>query len=200
MTRGISDMLNIPHLDDVMKKENVPYRDPSVEPETESQTVVHSAPPEKTLMAVMDEVDLVLKTSQGTDHEKSMDEIFQETLEHSRSLMDLGFNTDERSRRGIFEIATSMYKNALDAKNSKRDAQLKLMKLITDQKKHEFEELKWRAERGESLGTVAGSATLVEDRNEIIRRLRAEIKDDLKSAEAASAAIDEIAADADDID
>lgn len=127
----------------------------------------------------MKSVDLVLKTTEGTDHEKSMDEIYQETLDHSRSLMDLGFNTDERSRRGIFEIAASMYKNALDAKNSKRDAQIKLMKLIQDQKKQEFEEMKWRVERGEDVGRpIEGSATLVEDRNELIKRLRADIKEE----------------------
>ena len=175
MTKGIADMLNIPHLDEVMKKENVPYREPEEEPipVTAPRPMIAQEPD------LMKSVDLVLKTTEGTDHEKSMDEIYEETLEHSRSLMDLGFNTDERSRRGIFEIATSMYKNALDAKNSKRDAQIKLMKLIQDQKRHEFEEMKWRVERGEDVGKpIEGTATLIEDRNELIKRLRADIKEE----------------------
>lgn len=171
MTKGIADALGIPHLDDILKDEEIDFK---------SETTKIVSPPVDVSgqITALEELDKKLKAEEGLDHGAAMDEIFDETLEHSRNLMDLGYNTDERSRRGIFEIATSMYKNALDAKNSKRDAQLKLMKLIQDQKKQDFEEMKWRAERGEHIapGGMAAGATLVEDRNELIKRLRADAK------------------------
>lgn len=171
MTKGLSDAFGIPHLDDIMAEEEIDFK---------AETTKIVSPPDADFsgqIAALEELDKKLKAEEGIDHAKAMDEVFEETLEHSRNLMDLGYNTDERSRRGIFEIATSMYKNAMDAKNSKRDAQLKLMKLIQDQRKQDFEELKWRAERGENLpATGAAAATLVEDRNELIKRLRAEAK------------------------
>ncbi len=171
MTRGIEDMLGIPHLDDILKAEKIAFE----------EEVTRTTTPDIDLdqqLTALQEIDENIKTSEGLDHARAMDEVYEETLEHSRNLMDLGFNTDERSRRGIFEIATSMYKNALDAKNSKRDSQLKLMKLIQDQRKQDFEETKWRASRGENLPGSTGTgitATLVEDRNALIRRLREDI-------------------------
>ena len=172
MTKGLADAFGIPHLDDILKEEQIDFQ----EEITKTTTPEYVEPPQQT---ALQEIDENIKTTEGLDHARAMDEVYEETLEHSRNLMDLGFNTDERSRRGIFEIATSMYKNALDAKNSKRDSQLKLMKLIQDQRKIEFEEMKWRADRGESLPGLGGAtATLVEDRNELIKRLRAEAKEE----------------------
>lgn len=179
--KGITDMLNMPHLDEVLAENGVDYKEnalPEELPEPE-QAVATTGDP-GALMAALDQS---LKTLEGSDHAKAMDDIYRETLEHSRTLMDLGFNVDERSRRGIFEIATAMYKNALDAKNSKRDAQLKLMKLMLDQRKQEFDEKKWKAERGESV-TLPGDDPVAtaqvrereEDRNELIKQMRAELK------------------------
>lgn len=89
------------------------------------------------------------------DHTEKMDEIYRETLQHSRDLMDLGHSTDPRSQRGIFEVAINMYKNALDAKNSKRDAQLDLLKHIVSQQKLELDKMKIRAAKGMPVDTGA---------------------------------------------
>ena len=169
MTRGISDMLNIPHLDDVVG-------DAIAKAEEEAEEIQLATMRDDTL-SIMAEFEEKLKNFEGLDHAKSLDIIHTETLEHSRNLMDLGFNTDERSRRGIFEIATSMYKNAIDAKNSKRDMQLKLMKLILDKQKQEFDEKRWRNEHGLDREALTAEATILEDRNELIKRLRADDKD-----------------------
>jgi hypothetical protein len=175
MTKGIENMLGLPHLDDIMKSRDVDFKNASIAPHQDREE-----PEESPMLAATNDINIDkmiednLKTIEGTDHAKSMDTIFEETLDHSRALMDLGFNVDDRSRRGIFEIASAMYKNAIDAKNSKRDAQLKLMKMILDQRKQDFDERRWRAERGEAdPGEVQGTAILVEeDRNELVKRAR----------------------------
>ncbi len=68
-----------------------------------------------------------------------------------------------------------MYKNAIDAKNSKREMQLKAMKLMQDQQKLDLDERKFRAEMGEDV--VETKAMLVEDRNEVIKRMIAQAKE-----------------------
>lgn len=162
--KGITDMLNIPHLDDVLKEQGIEITPEDDQDEDDAQTV-----------SMIKNLEEVLKTDGSDIHTRSMEEVYKETLQHSRDLMDLAYNVDERSRRGILEIATSMYKNALDAKNSQRDAQLKLMKLIQDQRKQDFEERKWHTERGTQLD-VGNDVTIVADRNEIIRKAMEEAK------------------------
>jgi len=90
----------------------------------------------------------------------------------------LGFNIDIPRARGIFEVATSMYGQAISAKNSKRDAQLKAMKLALDQRKLDLEEKKIKAQLGETeQNTIVSEATVIkEDRNELIKRLREQQK------------------------
>lgn len=159
MTKGIADTLNLPYLDDLVEE--------AIQKAEETLDF-----DKKELVKDLEDFEERLKEFEGTDHARSLDVIHTETLEHSRNLMDLGYNTDERSRRGIFEIATSMYKNAIDAKNSKRDMQLKLMKLMLDKEKQAFEEKKWRTERGLDNEVLEAQATIIEDRNELIKSLR----------------------------
>ena len=166
--RGIEDMLNLPHMDEMLKSNGVNHLDGELS--DEDQEIVNES------LDLMDMAAQKLATIEGTDHAKAMDVIYKETLEHSRNLMDLAYNVDERSRRGILEIATSMYKNAIDAKNSKRDMQLKVMKLMQDQQKIDLEERKFRAEIGEEV--VKSDSTIVEDRNELIKRIRAQAKEE----------------------
>jgi hypothetical protein len=126
-----------------------------------------------------------LKLMDGEDHEKAMDSVYEEMLDHARSIMDLAYNTDERSRRGLLEIGTSMYKNVMDAKNSKRDSQLKLLTLIQSQRRLEFEKNKWRMTltdtKGQPVslpGEIQATAQVIEaDRNDIIKQMIASKKD-----------------------
>lgn len=169
----IDDFFNLPHLDDVIKEDA---------PEETAEVVVPPAP-EPTLQdgyqAALRILEANMATIAATDHAKSMDALYEETLQHSRDLMDLGFNTDPRSQRGIFEVANTMFKNVIDSKNSKRDAELKMLKIIQDQQKLQFEQLKWKTERGEQTGSAdveEVKATIVEDRNELVRRAREQMK------------------------
>lgn len=76
------------------------------------------------------------------DHSSKLDALYDEVIEHSRNMMDLAYNADPRSQRGMFEVATAMYRNALDAKNSKRSAQVDLLKHTVAMQKLEMERLK----------------------------------------------------------
>jgi hypothetical protein len=166
--RGIEDMLNLPHLDDMMKENGVDFAEDELS--AEDNEVINES------MNLMDMAAQKLASVEGTDHAQAMDTIYKETLDHSRNLMDLAYNVDERSRRGILEIATSMYKNAIEAKNSKREMQLKVMKIMQDQQKLDLDEKKFRAEQGNDI--VETKSMIVEDRNELIKRIRAQAKEE----------------------
>lgn len=186
--RGAQDTLNLPHLEDILKERGLDFRakdgpEPNEDGDDEEDdldlpVMTPELAQEFDLLAGLEEK---LRTLEGADHEKSMDAMYDEMLDHARSIMDLSYNTDERSRRGLMEIAAAMYKQVLDAKNSKRDAQLKLMQLLLSQRRLEFEKLKWKTsltnKDGEPVqvpGEIQATATVVaQDRNELIKQMLA---------------------------
>jgi len=127
-----------------------------------------------TTAAMAEQAGKVLAVQDGDGHAQAMDEIHKDTLKTARDLVDLGFNVDQRSAATIFEKATMMYKAATDAKNSKRDMQLRAQKLMLDQRKLDLEERRLQHEMGDV--SIDAESTIVEDRNDLIRRIRAESK------------------------
>ncbi|CAM6054461.1 unnamed protein product [Sphagnum tenellum] len=181
MTKGIIAALNLPSMEDVLREQGV-LPDKSAEDVTDDN--VSSDVPDSELMRTVEmaqQAQTRLDMVEGTDHAIALDKVFTETLKHAQDLMDLGFNVDIPRARGIFEVAANMYGQAISAKNSKRDAQLKAMKLALDQRKLDLDEKRLNAQLGETeKNTIVGEATVIkEDRNELIKRMR-EKKDGLK--------------------
>jgi hypothetical protein len=164
---NIVDMLNLRPLDEMLKEKGVDVETPEAEPpDDEVQNAV----------TTLREISAKIAMIEGTDHSEAMDELHKEILGHARDLMSYGFNIDHPRARGIFEIAASMYAHAISAKNAKRDAQLKAMKLSMDKKRVELEEKRTNHAVGQSNALVSNDGTiLVEDRNELLRRLREKI-------------------------
>ncbi len=126
-------------------------------------------------------INEMVSSIQGTlgsdkDHEKSMDLIYSETLEHAYSVMQMAINADPRSRSSLIEKSNMLYNTALTAKNSKKDAQLKVLKYELDRRKIELEELKYQNEVGD--GPKPDGDAIVIDRNELLRRFMEQEKND----------------------
>lgn len=149
MTRKLQETLNLPDLEDILKEQSGP--DPELEKFAERLDAAERA------TAMVD----------GRDHAEGCDTIFKETLDHSRALMDLGYNIDVARAPRIFKAAAEMYKVALDAKNAKRDAELKRLKLAMDQK---LVELKEQEVTGKTQ-TLDDSTLIIDDRNELIKSI-----------------------------
>ena len=166
---NIVDMLNLRPLDEMLKEKGVEVETPPEAKETPEDEVQNA-------VATLREISAKIAMIEGTDHSEAMDELHKEILGHARDLMSYGFNIDHPRARGIFEIAASMYAHAISAKNSKREAQLKAMKLSMDKKRVELEEKRTNHAVGQSSAMIATDGTiLVEDRNELLRRLREKI-------------------------
>jgi hypothetical protein len=160
----IEETLNLPSMEDILKS-----TEPTVDVEIDYEQN------EKELESVLVMAETAGKNLElldgSHDHNVAMDEIHEKTLKHADELMDLGFNVDQRSQASIFEKANMLYKTALDAKASKRDAQLKTFKLMLDQKRLEIEEKRLKIESGNS-GILDGEAVIVDDRNALIKLMR----------------------------
>lgn len=166
INENITDMLGLRPLDEVLKERGIEVEAPETE-DLEGDTEIQNA------VATLREMSAKLAMIEGTDHAEAMDGLHTEILGHARDLMSYGFNIDHPRARGIFEIAASMYAHAMTAKNSKRDAQLKAMKLAMDKKRVELEEKRTNHAIGQADARIDSDGTiLVEDRNELLRRMR----------------------------
>jgi hypothetical protein len=170
MSRTIQEALDLPTLEDLLKapRETDDHdsltEDELLEAEGNADVDALTAALESPI-TVRQDPDVV----EAKDHADSADDIYGQTLQHAQDLMDLGYNVDTRSAGRIFETAAGMYKLALDAKNSKRDAQLKAQKL-----KLENEKLKalLRQKSGEGNEIIEQEAVIIADRNDLIKKIR----------------------------
>ena len=165
MTQKICETLNLPSLEDALREKGLlpdapeDADDEPMDPALQDTLAIAEAAQERYMMI------------SGHDHSKAMDDIHEETLKHAQDLMDLGYNTEITRQRGIFEIATMMYARAIEAKNSKRDAQLEAMKLALNQRKLDLLEKRLRHEIGEET-VINNASVIIGDRNDILKRLK----------------------------
>lgn len=173
MSKSIQDALDLPTLEDLLKQPR--ETDEGAEITEEMITAEGNEIVEEMSMALEKGATTkdIIAAREARDHEIKTDYIHDETLQHAKDLMDLGYNVDTRSAGRIFETAAHMYKLALDAKNSKRDAQLKAIKL-------ELEARKIDALMNGNTGTgnvVPGEHVIIEDRNALLKQMRLENKE-----------------------
>jgi RNase P/RNase MRP subunit p29 len=96
-------------------------------------------------------------------HDKEMDELAKMATEAHQNLMDLGMNVEIRHAGEIFSSSSQMLKIAVDAKNSKVDKKLKLLKLQLD---------KLKMDRTFKEGDAVDGTAVKMDRNELLRQLK----------------------------
>jgi RNase P/RNase MRP subunit p29 len=96
-------------------------------------------------------------------HDREMDELAKMAIEAHQNLQDLGMNVEIRHAGEIFSSSSQMLKIAVDAKNSKVDKKLKLLKLQLDKLKIDrtFKE----------SDAVDGTAVKL-DRNELLKQIK----------------------------
>jgi hypothetical protein len=175
MSQKIQDALDLPVLENLLKASAQDTAAVNAEPESEmnfeeedelSNSFENALSQGRTTKELED-------SANAKDHAVSMDDIYDETIQHAKDLMDLGYNVDTRSSGRIFENAATMYKIALDAKNSKRKAQLDLIKAHQEQQKIDIVERKNRGDNGDP-NVIESQSVIIEDRNDLIKRLRDE--------------------------
>lgn len=111
------------------------------------------------------------KMNHYDEHDAEMDELAKLAVDAHKSLQDLGMNVEIRHAGEIFSSSSQMLKIAVDAKNSKVDKKLRLMKLQMD---------KLRLDK-QYAGAESVDGTAVKlDRNELLKQLKNIDPDDTK--------------------
>lgn len=123
-------------------------------------------------LAEFDKITSALPTVDGLGRmaDRELDAVASKAMQAYEDLMDLGMNVESRYSGRIFEVASGMLKNSLDAKVAKIDKKLKMVELQLKKEKLDKDE-------SSPTGIVNGDGYVVSDRNSLIEQLKGLDKD-----------------------
>ena len=97
--------------------------------------------------------------------DSELDNLATKAEEAYDNLMDLGMNVEVRYASRIFEVASSMMKNAIDAKTAKIDKKLKAIDI--QMKKYKID----KDNNEDPNDVLNGVGYVITDRNELLKKL-----------------------------
>lgn len=156
MTKKLEDLFNL-------EKKETGEPEPEQKPSHEDITSI-----DKSYKAVAEITKSLPQIQELNDLDDSeLDNLASKAEQAYDDLMDLGMNVEVRYAGRIFEVAGSMMKNAIDAKNAKIDKKLKAIDLQL--KKYKIDkDVKSSSDDGDVLD---GQAYIITDRNELLKKL-----------------------------
>ena len=168
MTKKLEDILNLPNVKEAFKevdkkdKENQAKQINGIPKNIDPQTAKNL---EKTY-AEFDKIAASLPQVKGLGDlsDLELDKLAVEAEESYKNLMDLGMNVDSRYSGRIFEVASSMLRNAIDAKGSKIDKKLKMVEL-------QLKKLKIDKDGKDGGAIEESEGFVISDRNELMKKL-----------------------------
>ena len=122
----------------------------------------------KKVLSDVDKIDSALPLVRDLEaNDLEMDSIATKSVDTFNDLMDLGMNVEARYAGKIFEVAGTMMKNAIDARTAKIDKKLRMVELQIKKQRVD--------QQGKDLDpysdTMDGEATIVADRNELVKQI-----------------------------
>ena len=170
MTKKLEDILNLPKVKEAFAK--VDEKEKAKQVKNNGHEAPKNVDP-KTAIALektykeFDKISSALPQVKGLGDlsDLELDKLAVEAEESYKNLMDLGMNVDSRYSGRIFEVASTMLRNAIDAKGSKIDKKLKMVEL-------QLKKLKIDKTGGDDTGPVEESeGFVISDRNELMKKL-----------------------------
>ena len=168
MTKKLEELFNLEDKEPAVEQENQ-----SAEPTTTVITAEEVEEKHQQVRSVDDSYRAVQNITKDLPQMRELAELEEKDLDHLATkaeqayddLMDLGMNVEVRYSGRIFEVASSMLKNAIDAKTAKVDKKLKAVDL-------QLKKLKIDKDSPEDPNDVLdGKGYVMLDRNELIKKL-----------------------------
>lgn len=131
--------------------------------------VKQAPPPSFRSMSDFDKISAALPpvTGLGDLSDTEFDDLAEKASNAYDDLMDLGMNVEARYSARLFEVASSMLKNAIDAKSAKVDKKLKMIELQLKKQKIDADT------SVEDNGiNIQGEGFVVADRNSLLEKLK----------------------------
>jgi len=158
MTKKLEELLDLPPNPD--KKISAEIIKPEEIEETAEQRI--------RTIEEFDKISSALPQVKGLGElsDNELDALAQRATDAYDDLMDLGMNVEARYGSRIFEVASSMLKNAIEAKSAKIDKKLKMIELQL--KKQALDQ----KQNGDDTNLVEGKGFVVSDRNSLLQKLK----------------------------
>jgi len=145
---------------------------PEQEEEASSEFKPEEAKKLQSVLSDVDKIDSALPLVRDLEsNDKEMDSIAEKSISTFNDLMDLGMNVEARYAGKIFEVAGTMMKNAIDARTAKIDKKLRMVELQIKKQRVD------QQERDAGGLEIEAEATIVADRNELIKQILDQNKD-----------------------
>lgn len=158
MTKKLEEILNLPDSQLLIREENQNvFKDPK---HTPSDNLFRDFKDFDKISQALPQV-----TGLGEMSDGELDVLAQKATEAYDDLMDLGMNVEPRYSGRIFEVASAMLKNAIEAKSSKIDKKLKMIEL-------QIKKQKIDQDNSTTSTEFEGEGFLVTDRNSLLEKLR----------------------------
>ena len=100
----------------------------------------------------------------GDQSDQELDDLAQRAINSYQELMDLGMNVEMRYASRIMEVASTMLKNAIDAKAHKIDKKIKMVQLQLQKEKQD--------RKNGTSEPIEGEGVIVSDRNSLLEKLK----------------------------
>ena len=155
MTKKLEEILNLPESKKIIKA---------------AEKAAPPAKPESFLRDVseFDKISAALPQVKGLGDiaDNELDDLAKKAVDAYDDIMDLGMNVEARYSSRLFEVASSMLKNAIDAKSAKLDKKLKMIELQLKKAK-----LDQDANTEDSV-SLHGDGVIITDRNSLLEKLK----------------------------
>lgn len=159
MTKKLEEILNLPSSKEVIKQEE------------KKKQKAEKEKPDAFLrdMSEFDKIAAALPQVKGLGDlaDGELDELAKKAVDAYDDIMDLGMNVEARYSSRLFEVASSMLKNAIDAKSAKLDKKLKMIELQIKKAK-----LDQDANSGDDSVSLHGEGVIITDRNSLLEKLK----------------------------
>jgi hypothetical protein len=159
MTKKLEEILNLPASKEVIKQEE------------KKKLKAEKEKPEAFLrdMSEFDKIAAALPQVKGLGDlaDGELDELAKKAVDAYDDIMDLGMNVEARYSSRLFEVASSMLKNAIDAKSAKLDKKLKMIELQIKKAK-----LDQDANSADDSVSLHGEGVIITDRNSLLEKLK----------------------------
>jgi hypothetical protein len=161
MTKKLEELLNLPETQEIVKAES---KKKKLDPKA-------TAPADNLFREIgdFDKIASALPQVKGLGDisDSELDALAQRATDAYDDLMDLGMNVEPRYSSRVFEVASTMLKNAIDAKSAKIDKKLKMIELQLKKAK-----LDQDAQGKDPDTPIQGEGVLITDRNSLLEKLR----------------------------
>ena len=172
MTKKLEDILNLPNVKEAFKEVDKKEKDKKIKEANGHHSSAKNLDPQtqanlQKSYAEFDKISSALPQVKGLGElsDLELDKLAVEAEESYKNLMDLGMNVDSRQSGRIFEVASTMLRNAIDAKGSKIDKKLKMVELQLKKQKID------QGNKDEPSGVQEQEGFVISDRNELMKKL-----------------------------